>query len=481
MKWFRRIFRKLLILFVLVVLVLSVAGLEENWRGLHDWEAYVRDQKARHKIMDLRDMAPSHVPDDQNFAMTPLLAPIYKDGKENDDYAEMLKRRFKLNLENNKKKPGTGDMAIGKPLDVVAWQDYLGADPLEWLKQFDPELREITEASRRPYCRFPLDYSLGVEIQSKHFDPLQALTSLFQLRACAELRAGQNDAAWEDARTMLRIANHIGSQQMIIPMLVKITLWQKAMQVVWEGIAARAWTEPQLAALQDDLAGVDFLADLDKAFHSDRAAFNTTFANMFAKPQNPQPDDTVGQMQKVTPNGLFYRNVLNLNLYYDNYLFKIADVPAHRVNRNISEALEKDMEGLHTQHFLGIRIFNPYKVLAAIAMPVMTALESKNALSQMRSEEAVVACALERHRLANGHYPASLQDLIPQFLKKVPLDVVDGQPLHYRLNADGSYLLYTDGWNGKDDGGTVVLRNDDSKKVDIREGDWVWQFKPANP
>jgi hypothetical protein len=46
------------------------------------------------------------------------------------------------------------------------------------------------------------------------------------------------------------------------------------------------------------------------------------------------------------------------------------------------------------------------------------------------------------------------------------------------LNGDGTYLLYSDGWNEKDDGGVVVMRKDDPKKVDAKEGDWVWSLKP---
>ena len=46
---------------------------------------------------------------------------------------------------------------------------------------------------------------------------------------------------------------------------------------------------------------------------------------------------------------------------------------------------------------------------------------------------------------------------MPEFVPKVPLDPVDGQPLRYRRNADGTFLLYSVGENGKDDGGNPAL------------------------
>ena len=37
-----------------------------------------------------------------------------------------------------------------------------------------------------------------------------------------------------------------------------------------------------------------------------------------------------------------------------------------------------------------------------------------------------------------------------QLLASVPLDAVDGQPLRYRRNADGTFSLYSIGENGVD-------------------------------
>jgi hypothetical protein len=53
----------------------------------------------------------------------------------------------------------------------------------------------------------------------------------------------------------------------------------------------------------------------------------------------------------------------------------------------------------------------------------------------------------------NGKYPASLDSLVPKFIAAMPVDPVDGEPLRYRLNRDGTFLLYSVGDNGVDDGG----------------------------
>jgi len=64
----------------------------------------------------------------------------------------------------------------------------------------------------------------------------------------------------------------------------------------------------------------------------------------------------------------------------------------------------------------------------------------------------VTAIALERYRRRHGKYPEQLPELTPEFLAKAPIDFMDGKPLRYRRKDDGTFLLYSVGEDGKDDG-----------------------------
>jgi hypothetical protein len=89
------------------------------------------------------------------------------------------------------------------------------------------------------------------------------------------------------------------------------------------------------------------------------------------------------------------------------------------------------------------------------------------ARNQTLANEAYIACGLERYRLAHGEYPKTLEELVPQFAEKLPRDIIGGQPLRYNGTADGRFVLYSVGWNGRDDGGMPGKTTE--------EGDWVWQ------
>jgi len=86
-----------------------------------------------------------------------------------------------------------------------------------------------------------------------------------------------------------------------------------------------------------------------------------------------------------------------------------------------------------------------------------------------------VACALERNRLANGKFPETLDALSPQFIGKIPHDIIDGKPLRYKP-TEGGYVLYSVGWNQTDDGGEPAWKTDKERSLDLTRGDWVWQI-----
>ena len=82
-------------------------------------------------------------------------------------------------------------------------------------------------------------------------------------------------------------------------------------------------------------------------------------------------------------------------------------------------------------------------------------LPGRAAEAEVRRRLIVTAIALERHRGRNGSYPEALADLAPGWLKELPVDFMDGQPLRYRMTADGHYVLDSVGVDGIDHGGAM--------------------------
>ena len=87
------------------------------------------------------------------------------------------------------------------------------------------------------------------------------------------------------------------------------------------------------------------------------------------------------------------------------------------------------------------------------------------------------AVALKRYELRHGQLPQSLALLVPEFLAQAPQDCMDGQPLRYRLNGDGSFTLYSVGEDGQDEGGDPSAADSDKERQNKSPWagrDWVW-------
>ncbi len=120
------------------------------------------------------------------------------------------------------------------------------------------------------------------------------------------------------------------------------------------------------------------------------------------------------------------------------------------------------------------RTWRPYDLFSSFFLPSYTKAAERFARAQASVDLARVACALERYRLANGQYPETLDTLAPNFIPKLPPDVITGLPLRYQHTPDGQFVLYSVGWNATDDGGKVVYAK--SGSPDMNQGDWVWCY-----
>lgn len=74
-----------------------------------------------------------------------------------------------------------------------------------------------------------------------------------------------------------------------------------------------------------------------------------------------------------------------------------------------------------------------------------------------------LAFSLEGYRAGNGRYPDKLDDLVPAYVKSLPVDLFTGDPLKYRRTEKG-YILYSVDLDGKDNGGDETGETSDEGK-----------------
>jgi hypothetical protein len=171
------------------------------------------------------------------------------------------------------------------------------------------------------------------------------------------------------------------------------------------------------------------------------------------------------------PRGWLYREQLSYNQCFQQFLLPGITTNPPRFDPQLiqqnADRLEKTMQNMWA-------IIREHRLACQQLLPAVANASRKFANVQTVLDQAAIACALERYRRTNGSFPETLEALAPGLMKTVPRDVIGGEPLPYRRTDNGQYLLYSVGWNVKDDGGQVGLGK--SGQWDIQQGDWVWRY-----
>ncbi len=486
---------------------------EEDWRGWHAWQKFKHEWEAKGERFDRASVIPPMVPDDQNFALTPIVASCYlrvldKNGHPiwpaNTNVVDRLEMNIYRDSDDSKNWPTNGNWQKGKPTDLKGWQQYYrnppksnsgfantnefpvalqpqspAEDVLLALSKYDSAIEELRQASKLPYSRFPLNYDSENPgyILLPHLATLKRCTQVLQLRAITELQNGQSDEALADVKLMLRLSDSMRTEPILISHLVRIAILQMMLQPVWEGLTEHKWSDAQLAELDLELAKLDFLAGYSVAMRGELVLCQGgIFDYLRRHPEqlpdifgenNSSPPALARTVSRLIPNGWIYQNQLRCARPMVELYLSLSDVNRRIISptaiRHVDTVVEADNGYL-----------SPYNFVAKMLMPALGAAANRFAYTQESADLARVAIALEHYRIAHGEYPKSLDTLAPQFIAKIPHDIIGGQPLYYRRTSDGQFVLYSVGWNETDDGGVVGLKENGS--LDRDTGDWVWRY-----
>jgi hypothetical protein len=365
---------------------------------------------------------------------------------------------------------------------------------LEIQKENEPRFTELRDAARRPGSRFPVDYNLENPwgILLPHLAGLRGTTRRLQVRACAELALGNSPAALQDVLLALRLGNSTQTEPCLISLLVRIAILQEVLQPVWEGLEEHRWTVEQLEVLQQQLADLHLLPELDRAMAGERAAALLT-ADLLAAHKaklgdlgdipglSPGDASIRDLLERLAPRGWFDREKLNYSQLLDRQLEGTYDRNRVFPARIASNAREiESVLGVSGSRRFGEAVSAPgstagfggiveHRALAALLLPELKEIPAKVTAAQTSVDQAWIGCALERYRLAHGSFPDSLAALVPSIATALPTDPITGEPYRYQQTQDG-YRLYSVGWNERDDHGVPG-----PTAFDREAGDWVWR------
>lgn len=312
--------------------------------------------------------------------------------------------------------------------------------------------------------------------------------------AILALRAKQLDRAQADLHALTQLTQLHKEDPTLVNQMVRVAIAGLGLAATWEALPANGWNDEMLAVLQQDWEGVELFEALNRALMGEQILGETFFellrqlgAQMFGGAASPTGGAPLTSLED----------------FFDAYVM----MPLWRVN---SEDDELFLLQHYQRYFESLRTLDGTRPWSAVAVELkaqgdllgkMTAGRmgqtryrvssfvipniSKAALTTVHNETlrrlAVTAIALERYRLRHGRPPDDLAALVPELLDAVPIDLMSGKPLGYRLTGGGTFALYSVGEDGRDDGGdptSLVATN----RLDLWSGkDAVWPMAEINP
>jgi hypothetical protein len=485
------------VMWMITLIILFYA--EEDWRGARAWAATKAKWEARGESFDYAKFDPPPAPAEENLAALPIFAVDPKSHRP-----EGLAKAMGAPMENY---PKIGNFLQDEAPDLTAiqaevWKNFSATFPgtsapegslaqFERLYPFIVDLRAAIVT--RPLCRFDGNYEIFPP-ENRALSSIveqMKLARLVVLNALLALHQNQPDLALADLKLNYRLAAGTERDPSLVGGLVANGIEAMSGNAVAEGLRLHLWSDAQLAAIQEGLSRFDLLRVFQFDLRADASSIGPnydflknnrqlTLANW---PTANNLRDLAGlqaivlKLSLLWPSGWFDFNKVPIT---DSMLSCVAVVDP--LQRRVFPEMAADLDRKLERRLAEVDALAPWNFISIDAGMAITGPAQGFARNQVIVlDETRIACALERYRMAHGIYPAALDALAPEFIDSIPHDIMNGEPLHYQLRPDGNFLLYSVGWNQRDDGGKTVIEKKPSTKIDYFDGDWVWPQPKVSP
>lgn len=366
--------------------------------------------------------------------------------------------------------------------------DEKSGNPLPWadvhfkLAAASNALSEIRLALNHPAPYFTDNPSnlLDPNAARNPYVPKRTAAQWLSIDAFDALKAGEDERALANVHAIFQLAQLHKNEPVLVNQMIRIAIAGLGLEVIWGAVQNDNWSDRQLAAMQSNCESIEPLKALEAGILGERAITSSLadavrhgyVNNVRADLRVLSPDDT--------PRNLTWRLLLRMNLDGNELLLLQYHQKCLEVIRALQKggswvALGEELKRAHEKIEARGEGLNRYRYLVALILSVNMEKAGRTTIrNETRRQLTVTAIGLKRFQLRHGKLPSDLSGLVPEYLSAIPIDPMNGEPLHYRPNSDGSFALWSVGEDGADNHGDP---NPPSpvKELDIWSGrDAVW-------
>jgi hypothetical protein len=303
--------------------------------------------------------------------------------------------------------------------------------------------------------------------------------------ALVEVRQGHLEEALQNLEALSGMARMERDEYTLVAQMIRVSVSTLGTATAWELLQAPGWTDAQLERMQKAWESFDLLEAAEKGFLGERAAGEELWARI-RSPTNhgiwqvsgggrgsPHSFDTLIGDFLVFPayklTSMDNDELFHLRSMQDS-IVALRLLRQHRSWKEARQGLDEVFARLN-------KISNsPQRfryLISLISIPNFSRAAQTAIRAETERQLTATALAITRFQMRYGKFPSSLQELVPEFLTAEPWDPMRGKALAYRRKSDGSFVLYSVGEDGVDNGGDATPIP--GKKPGLWEGrDAVW-------
>ncbi|HEV3341741.1 MAG TPA: hypothetical protein VG125_15345 [Pirellulales bacterium] len=290
-------------------------------------------------------------------------------------------------------------------------------------------------ADRGGAARYPTRFSDGIGMPTMQHQ-LRFVTLLLALESEVYAHSGNAQAAAASVHAMFALARSLQNEPVVASQLMRMAADHTAVDYLERASASVTLPDDDLALIDEDLASIDYYS----AFHRSMLGDRVIGIRIFEHP------DTLGD--EAPAWNIFRQADFAFYLQLMDEFIRASRLKNHTALRAAIERVNQQAAQVTGSATARWR-YPMTRLVVPSFLPVVDAFGRVTA----RRDVARMAIAAERFRRSKGHWPATLDDLVPDFAERLPADPFSGGPLKFQLASDGC-RVYSVGPDGIDQGGS---------------------------
>ena len=417
----------------------------------------IAELKRQGKPTTIAEVIPPPVPDEENAAILYNKAFIYGGdrigkGKLNEIVRAVIEEKIMSKRSGN----------IFSDISIWTYEQREKIPKLVNSKEAQYIYELLEEASKKPKCRFDIEYEKGGKMILPHLNSMRSAVRFLCLKALLEAEEDNMEKAFDILLIGLKVSNHLKDEPILISQLVRIACDNIIIECVESIADSKSITHGQATLMMNELSNHKDVKPFLKCMDGERILLGDwgfgrlirgevsrkelagliTLQATLGDPKDWKYPLNVRLLCYLLTSPL-YRPIIKkdyichltlLSKMQDNYNLPYYEVAQEIQNNSIERRVPR------------------YCVFTRMSLPSLIRQQENLAKHQTNIEICRTGLALKIYKIANKTYPEKLEDLVPDFLDEVPIDPFSGKKIIYNKYKNW-FQLYSFGPNMQDDGG----------------------------